>query len=239
MFSSLDRLQLRTGRNAKSSNRFKYLQNLVDEFQATNVAEHKEQILANLSNFAYDPINYAAFERLNIIDLFLDVIDIHGPWSAQEDSIPEPRTVQSRDRLLDFASGGLCNCCNFVHFQNQLMATENLEILHRSLSCRSWPTVKSTIAVLYYLMDHPRNKYEPDKAAALVSTVATKSVIACMHRYSRATDTSLANLATAFIRRMQEVEARRSTSATQCMEQRSMIFQAHRTAIGATSAFAP
>ena len=33
--------------------------------------EAKEQILANLANFAYDPINYEYFKKLNIADLFL------------------------------------------------------------------------------------------------------------------------------------------------------------------------
>lgn len=31
----------------------------------------KEEILANLANFAYDPINYEHFRKLNVMDLFL------------------------------------------------------------------------------------------------------------------------------------------------------------------------
>lgn len=31
----------------------------------------KEQILANLANFAYDPINYGYLRQLNVIDLFI------------------------------------------------------------------------------------------------------------------------------------------------------------------------
>ena len=31
----------------------------------------KEEILANLANFAYDPINYEHFRKLNVVDLFL------------------------------------------------------------------------------------------------------------------------------------------------------------------------
>lgn len=33
--------------------------------------ESKEQVLANLANFAYDPINYEHFKKLNVVDLFL------------------------------------------------------------------------------------------------------------------------------------------------------------------------
>ena len=35
------------------------------------VADAKEQVLANLANFAYDPDNYSHFRELNIVDLFL------------------------------------------------------------------------------------------------------------------------------------------------------------------------
>ena len=31
----------------------------------------KEEVLANLGNFAYDPINYGFLRTLNVIDLFL------------------------------------------------------------------------------------------------------------------------------------------------------------------------
>ena len=36
-----------------------------------NVADAKLQVLANLANFAYDPINYEYLRQLNVIDLFL------------------------------------------------------------------------------------------------------------------------------------------------------------------------
>jgi len=34
-------------------------------------SESKLQVLANLANFAYDPVNYDYIRRLNVIDLFL------------------------------------------------------------------------------------------------------------------------------------------------------------------------
>jgi len=36
-----------------------------------NTADAKLQVLANLANFAYDPINYEYMRQLNAIDLFL------------------------------------------------------------------------------------------------------------------------------------------------------------------------
>ena len=71
MFSSKEYLEKKTG--LWGVGRFKYLQALVTEFQDTSKHEHKQQVLANLANFAYDPINYEHFRRLNILDLFLGV----------------------------------------------------------------------------------------------------------------------------------------------------------------------
>ena len=38
---------------------------------ASYFSDFKQQILANLANFAYDPVNYEFFRQLNILDLFL------------------------------------------------------------------------------------------------------------------------------------------------------------------------
>nr|XP_020858193.1 armadillo repeat-containing protein 7 isoform X2 [Phascolarctos cinereus] len=67
--------------------RLEYLQALVTEFQETASQEAKEQVLANLANFAYDPNNYQYLRELQVLDLFLDVLS--------EDS----------DTLVEFAIG--------------------------------------------------------------------------------------------------------------------------------------
>ncbi|GBN09570.1 hypothetical protein AVEN_143857-1 [Araneus ventricosus] len=51
--------------------RFSFLRELVTEFQDTSSVDAKEQVLANLGNFAYDPDNYIHIKELNIVDLFL------------------------------------------------------------------------------------------------------------------------------------------------------------------------
>lgn len=53
------------------------------------------QVLANLANFAFDPINYEALRRLNVLNLFLDHLD-----------------ANENPKLREFAMGGLCNCIN-------------------------------------------------------------------------------------------------------------------------------
>lgn len=71
MFTSKAQLEKKTGKWGMG--RFQYLQTLVTEFQDTSKQEYKLQVLANLANFAYDPINYEYFRQLNILDLFLGI----------------------------------------------------------------------------------------------------------------------------------------------------------------------
>ena len=47
--------------------------------------------MANLANFAYDPLNYSWLLELGVVDLFLELLN--------EDS----------SKLKEFALGGLCN----------------------------------------------------------------------------------------------------------------------------------
>uniref|UniRef100_A0A8C6YK07 Armadillo repeat-containing protein 7 n=1 Tax=Naja naja TaxID=35670 RepID=A0A8C6YK07_NAJNA len=54
--------------------RLEYLQALVTEFQVTDSSDAKEQVLANLANFAYDPQNYEYLRQLRVLDLFLDML---------------------------------------------------------------------------------------------------------------------------------------------------------------------
>lgn len=55
--------------------------------------EAKQQVLGNLANFAYDPINYDFLRNLKVLDLFLDHL-------AESDQV-----------LQKFAICGLCNLC--------------------------------------------------------------------------------------------------------------------------------
>lgn len=57
----------------------------------SNVSEAKCQVLANLANFAYDPINYEFLRKLRVLDLFLEQLS------------------QNNEQLLNFGLAGLCN----------------------------------------------------------------------------------------------------------------------------------
>ncbi|KAF6025784.1 ARMC7 [Bugula neritina] len=94
MFSTKQHLIKRTG--ACGIGRFNYLQSLIEEFQTTELSSSKREILANLANFAYDPINYDYFLQLNIPDIFIDCL------------------VDEKDKdpcLRLYALTGVCNSC--------------------------------------------------------------------------------------------------------------------------------
>lgn len=55
--------------------------------------EAKEQVTANLANFAYDPINYDFLKKVKAFDLFLELLDDVNPV------------------LVGHGIAGLCNFC--------------------------------------------------------------------------------------------------------------------------------
>lgn len=120
MLSSRERLQERQGQHAAP--RHEYLQQLVDEFQRSPDPLRKEEVVANLANFAYDPINYASLTRLRIIDLFLDILDAD---QEQEERPAPARPTQ----LVEFALGGICNCIPDPLLQQQFLDGEGLDIV--------------------------------------------------------------------------------------------------------------
>ncbi|CAO3641528.1 unnamed protein product [Cunninghamella blakesleeana] len=91
MFQSKAYIQKRHGKD--SPNRLQYFKQLINEYSSTESLEAKQQILANLANFSYDPINYEWLWEVYVIDIFLEAL-------------------KSQDILLqEFAMGGIANIC--------------------------------------------------------------------------------------------------------------------------------
>ena len=132
MFTS--RKQLITKSGNKGVDRFEYLQELVNEFHQsaslgvftlnfilfrlvytcslifiTNVLfkflESQEQVLANLANFAYDPLNYHYLRELKVIDIFISGLSsrneffnlycIKGLCNLSNDPLNQEKIVKS------------------------------------------------------------------------------------------------------------------------------------------------
>lgn len=91
MFSSHTHLKRRTPEGGIP--RPDYIEYLVEEYHTSTDIEAKEQVTANLANFAYDPINWRYLEESGALDVF-------------EDCIKSPN-----ERLQLHAIAGYCNIC--------------------------------------------------------------------------------------------------------------------------------
>ncbi|KAI8365594.1 hypothetical protein BD560DRAFT_401998 [Blakeslea trispora] len=117
MFQSKKYIEQRHGK--ESANRKDHLKSLVQEYKVTQdqgkpfeisedglmthlSLEAKQQILANLANFAYDPINYDTLWDLQVIQLFLDALQ--------------------ESHLREFGMGGIANICLEPRHQQYLQS---------------------------------------------------------------------------------------------------------------------
>lgn len=81
--------------------------------------------MANLANFAYDPVNYEYMRTLNVIDLFLgkvifflhiSIFITQHTWCIPLNNLIMTYITldcldESDEKLVEFGIGGLCNIC--------------------------------------------------------------------------------------------------------------------------------
>lgn len=168
MFTSQEYIDRKTG--SENLGRFEYLQALVTEFQDCDKQEAKEQILANLANFAYDPINYGHFRRLSVLDLFLDML------------------TEGNEKFVEFGIGGLCNCCLDKENKKFIVDNNGISLVTDCLSSSNEETVLSAITTLMYLTT-PQTKQE----------ITSEPVVECMKKFANSSNTRLSNLARVFL----------------------------------------
>ncbi|KAM9560331.1 armadillo repeat-containing protein 7 [Salvelinus alpinus] len=158
------------GHSATGSDRFEYLQTLVTEFQDTDSDEAKEQVLANLANFAYDPGNLENLRTLQVTDLFLDML------------------TEENENFVEFGIGGLCNLSMDRECRDQILQSEAVPLVMGCLSSRREETVLSAITTLMNLT-----------TAASRSQTTDTAVLQCMLRFSISQSPRLRNLASVFL----------------------------------------
>ena len=119
------------------------------------VPENKLQILANLGNFAYDPINYEYFRQLNILDLFIGKCcrsDSESPilhhsimyksfFFYSADVVAE----EDEEKMVEYAIGGICNCCLDKLNKAYLVENEGVEMVAKCLSRSGTAHTDSTL----------------------------------------------------------------------------------------------
>lgn len=132
----------------------------------------KEQVLANLANFAYDPSNYQYLRQLQVVDLFLDSLS------------------EENETLVEFAIGGLCNLCSDRANKDHILQAGGIPLITNCLSSPNEETVLSAVTTIMYLSS-PGASSHPE----LTST----PVVQCMLRFSLSANTRLRNLAQIFL----------------------------------------
>ncbi|KAM9831233.1 armadillo repeat-containing protein 7 [Neosynchiropus ocellatus] len=154
----------------KNTDRFEYLQNLVTEFQDTDSDEAREQVLANLANFAYDPSNLEHLVELQVTDLFLDML------------------TEENQTFVEFGMGGLCNLSMDPHCRDIILQNGGVALVTNCLSSQREETVLSAITTLLNLVT-PSSRSE----------ITDPAIVQCMLRFSLANSPRLRNLAAVFL----------------------------------------
>ncbi|VVC87968.1 unnamed protein product [Leptidea sinapis] len=132
MFTSSAYLKKHTPENG--IDRESYLSLLVDEYFNTSLYDAKCQVLANLSNFAYDPINYKFIRDVGVLDIFLFVVK-----------------NETDTKLLHYATSGICNLCVDTLNVEYILSNEVLDPLTNLLNSEHNETVADVLTTLFYL----------------------------------------------------------------------------------------
>ncbi|XP_042364048.1 armadillo repeat-containing protein 7 [Plectropomus leopardus] len=156
--------------SSEGSDRFEYLQTLVTEFQDTDSEEAKEQVLANLANFAYDPNNMEYLRELQVTDLFLDML------------------TEENDNFVEFGMGGLCNLSMDPECRHIILQSGGVRLVTNCLSSAREETVLSAITTLM-------NLTTPSSRSEITDT----AILQCMLRFSLSESPRLRNLAAVFL----------------------------------------
>ncbi|XP_066901752.1 LOW QUALITY PROTEIN: uncharacterized protein [Halyomorpha halys] len=168
MFSTKERLKSRTGKN--SVERYDFLKLLVDEFYKTKSRDAQEQVIANLANFAYDPINYEFIRKLHIIDVFLDEIG------------------NNNEKIAEFAIGGLCNVCLDPINKEYIINKRGVSIVANCLFHKNEEIIISAITTLTFLIT-PASKSE----------ITCPEIVECITTHLRNPSTRIKNLANVYL----------------------------------------
>lgn len=211
MLSSRERLQERQGQYAPP--RHVYLQQLMEEFQRSPHLIRKEEIVANLANFAYDPINYRSLDRLRVMDFFLNIMNAEKVGKASmnynfQSKQGKAKTLSSdtshRYKLVEFALGGICNCIPDPDLQQQFIEGDGVEIVAPYIlkfSLESELTSAPELNVIVYALTIAYFLLDSNAFIEITSNKFTTKLQSLQsHRIEQ-----IANTAAAFISRYQEL----------------------------------
>ncbi|XP_022919128.2 LOW QUALITY PROTEIN: armadillo repeat-containing protein 7 [Onthophagus taurus] len=168
MFSRKEQLNTKTGPDGVG--RREYLQQLVDEFNKTQSYDAKQQILANLANFAYDPINYDFIKELHITQLFLSQL------------------TDSNEELLEFSLAGLCNLSSDPTIKDIIIKSNGVFLISQQLLHRNEEIALNALTTLIFLIT-------PESQAS----ITTPDIINKVLHYKTHSNARFKNLSTIFL----------------------------------------
>lgn len=97
------------------------------------VTESQEQVLANLANFAYDPLNYHYLRELKVIELFIDGLQSKNPF------------------FVEYCLKGICNLCNDPLNQETIFQKSGLVNIKEFLKSDNPDFVKLSLTIFIFL----------------------------------------------------------------------------------------
>lgn len=147
---------MKSSRTSKTSgtflvNRYKYLLNLVTEFQESDNLDDKLQVLGNLANFAYDPINHDFLKQVGAVDLFIDSLG------------------ESDKQIVRFSLTGLSNLCANADFADFVLSRFGHEVIANCLTSLDIETVLASLTCLIFLAFDHRHIVDQQLATCVAS----------------------------------------------------------------------
>nr|CAH7716042.1 unnamed protein product [Callosobruchus chinensis] len=122
--------------------RYEFLKQLIHEYTTTASFECRRQTLANLTNFAYDPINYEFMKQLHLVDLFITEL-------SNDD-----------EELIHFALSGLCNISCDPESREYIISLNGIQHISELLLHKHEDIALNALTTLYYLFES-KNKVMP------------------------------------------------------------------------------
>ncbi|XP_065180043.1 armadillo repeat-containing protein 7-like [Sycon ciliatum] len=169
MFSSQSYLDKKTGQDGFG--RRAYLKQLVTEYQTTSNLTSKKELLANLSNFSYDPINFDKLKALRVPVLFVHCLS-EEDWD-----------------VVELAAAGLCNVSADKSCAQLIDSAGGTPELKRLLSSSREAVVLAALTTLYYMAFDGQ----------LLKSIADPEVMACVDEFATCKNPRLKNVAAVFL----------------------------------------
>lgn len=148
MFATPKSLEKRTTKS--DVDRPTYIRLLLEEYESLTTQEDKKlQVLANLGNFAYDPINYEYFRRFNVMDVFLTNLSLFYQENCNINILK-----------VSFSLGAICNLCQDLRNKEYMLKYELVKLVVNCLIKFSNETgsdseliVLNSIMILIFVFD--------------------------------------------------------------------------------------